>query len=411
MTSIVDRFLKYTKFDTQSDPNTGLTPSTPGQMVFSRDLAEELKEIGMEDVELDDNGYVMATIPSNIEKEVPVVGFIAHVDTSPDFSGKNVSPRIIEDYDGGEIILDAEKNIVMKPVEFPELKHYIGQQLITTDGNTLLGADDKAGVAAIVSAMEYLIKHPEIKHGKIRVGFTPDEEIGEGADLFNVEKFGADFAYTIDGGEIGELEYENFNAAMAKVIAHGRNVHPGYARGKMRNSIRVANQLVAMLPRHETPEHSEGYEGFYHLMSFNGDVEKTEMQFLIRDFKRDRFEDRKKEMEHLVRKVNHEFGEGAMELEIKDQYYNMREKIEPVKYIVDLAEQAMKDVGVVPKIKPIRGGTDGARLAFMGLPTPNIFAGGLNFHGRFEFLPVPSLEKAMEVVLKIAELVPSVKKY
>jgi len=290
------------------------------------------------------------------------------------------------------------------------LKQYIGQKIISTDGSTLLGADDKAGVAAIVSAMEYLIKHPEVRHGKIRVGFTPDEEIGEGADLFNVEKFGAEFAYTIDGGEIGELEYENFNAAMAKVTAHGRNVHPGYARGKMRNSIRIANQLIAMLPRHETPEHSDGYEGFYHLMSFNGDVEKTEMQFLIRDFKRDRFEDRKKEMEHLVRKVNHEFGEGAMDLDIKDQYYNMREKIEPVKYIVDLAEQAMKDVGVVPKIKPIRGGTDGARLAFMGLPTPNIFAGGHNFHGRFEFLPVPSLEKAMEVVLKIAELVPSVKK-
>ncbi len=410
MTSIIERFIKYTQFDTQSDPNTGLTPSTPGQMAFSRALAEELKEVGLEDVELDDNGYIMATVPSNIVEETPVVGFIAHVDTSPDFSGKNVSPKIIEEYDGGEIVLDAGNNISLKPAEFPELKRYIGQQLITTDGNTLLGADDKAGITAIVTAMEYLIKHPEIKHGKIRVGFTPDEEIGEGADLFDVEKFGADFAYTIDGGEIGELEYENFNAAMAKVIAYGRNVHPGYARGKMRNSMRVANQLITMLPRHETPEHSEGYEGFYHLMSINGDVEKTEMQFLIRDFRRDRFEDRKKEMQHLVRKVNQEFGEGTMELEIKDQYYNMREKIEPVKFIVDLAEQAMKDVGVVPKIKPIRGGTDGARLAFMGLPTPNIFAGGHNFHGRFEFLPVPSLQKSMEVVLKISELVPSVKK-
>lgn len=410
MTSIIDRFIKYTQFDTQSDPNTGLTPSTPGQMFFSRELAEELKSIGLDEVELDENGYIMATVPSNIEQEVPVIGFIAHVDTSPDFSGKNVSPKIVEDYDGGEIVLNAENGIVLKPAEFPELKQYIGQQIITTDGTTLLGADDKAGITAIVSAMEYLIQHPEIKHGKIRVGFTPDEEIGEGAGLFDVEKFGADFAYTIDGGEIGELEYENFNAAMAKVIAHGRNVHPGYAHGKMRNSIRIANQLIAMLPRHETPEHSKGYEGFYHLMSFNGDVEKTEMQFLIRDFKRDRFEDRKKEMEHLVRKVNHEFGAGAMEVEIKDQYYNMREKIEPVKYIVDLAEKAMKDVGVVPNIKPIRGGTDGAQLAFKGLPTPNIFAGGHNFHGRFEFLPVPSLQKAMEVVLKIAELATSVKK-
>lgn len=410
MTSITDRFLEYTQYDTQSDPNTGLTPSTPGQMNFSRQLAEELKGIGLAEVELDENGYIMATLPSNIEEEVPVAGFIAHVDTSPDFSGKNISPKVVEDYDGGDIVLNAENNIVLKPSEFPELKKYIGQTLITTDGNTLLGADDKAGIAAIVSAMEYLVQNPDIKHGKIRIGFTPDEEIGEGANLFDVEKFGADFAYTIDGGEIGELEFENFNAALAKVTAHGRNVHPGYARGKMRNSIRIANQLIMMLPRHETPEHADGYEGFYHLMSFNGDVEKTEMQFLIRDFKRDRFEDRKEEMQHLVNKVNHEFGEGTMELEIKDQYYNMREKIEPVMFIVDLAEKAMREVGVVPKIKPIRGGTDGARLAFMGLPTPNIFAGGHNFHGRFEFLPVPSLEKAMEVILKIAELVPSVKK-
>ncbi|MFO8002177.1 MAG: peptidase T [Marinilabilia sp.] len=410
MTSITDRFIRYTKFDTQSDPDTGMSPSTPGQMVFSHHLAEELEEIGLAEVELDDNGYIMATIPSNIEDDVPVVGFIAHVDTSPDFSGKNVSPRIIDDYDGGDITLNAEKNIVLKPSEFPELNRYTGQQLITTDGNTLLGADDKAGIAAIVSAMEYLVKHPELRHGKIRICFTPDEEIGEGANHFDVEKFGADFAYTIDGGEIGELEYENFNAALAKVVAHGRNVHPGYARGKMLNSIRIANQLVMMLPRHETPEHAQGYEGFYHLMSFNGDVEKTEMQFLIRDFKRDRFEDRKKEMRHLVNKINHEFGPGTMELEIKDQYYNMREKIEPVKYIVDLAERAMNEVGVSPKIQPIRGGTDGARLAFMGLPSPNIFAGGHNFHGRFEFLPVASMEKARDVILKIAELVPSVKK-
>ncbi len=410
MTSITDRFIKYTGFDTQSDPDTGLTPSTPGQMLFSAHLAEELKAVGLQDVELDDNGYIMATLPSNIEEDVPVVGFLAHVDTSPDFSGKKVNPKIIDEYDGGEIVLNEEHDIVLKPSEFPELKQYIGQQVITTDGMTLLGADDKAGITAIVSAMEYLIDHPEIRHGKIRIGFTPDEEIGEGANLFDVEKFGADFAYTIDGGEIGELEFENFNAALARVVAHGRNVHPGYARGKMRNSIRIANQLVMMLPRHETPEHSEGYQGFYHLMSFNGDVEKTEMQFLIRDFRRDRFEDRKREMMHLVNKVNEEFGAGTMELDIQDQYYNMREKIEPVKYIVDLAGQAMKDVGVSPSIKPIRGGTDGARLAFMGLPTPNIFAGGHNFHGRFEFLPVFSLQKAMDVVLRIAELVPSVKK-
>ncbi|MGQ1889844.1 peptidase T [Thermophagus sp. OGC60D27] len=409
MASLTDRFIKYTQFDTQSDPNTGLTPSTPGQMIFAKELAEELKEVGLQEVELDENGYIMATLPSNIEKDTPVVGFIAHVDTSPDFSGKNVSPKIVKEYDGGDIVLNEQDHIVLKPTEFPELKKYIGQDIITTDGTTLLGADDKAGVTAIVSAMEYLVKHPDIKHGKIRIGFTPDEEIGEGANLFDVKKFGADFAYTIDGGEIGELEFENFNAALAKVTTHGRNVHPGYARGKMRNSMRIANQLIMMLPRHETPEHSDGYDGFYHLMSFNGDVEKTEMQFLIRDFKRDRFEDRKKEMQHLVNKVNKEFGEGTMQVEIKDQYYNMREKIEPVMYIVDLAEKAMREAGVVPKIKPIRGGTDGARLAFMGLPTPNIFAGGHNFHGRFEFLPIPSLEKAMEVILKIAALVPSLK--
>ena len=410
MTSITDRFIKYTKFDTQSDPNTGMSPSTPGQMIFLQHLVEELKEIGLKDIELDDNGYVMATLPSNIEEEAQVVGFIAHVDTSPDFSGKNVSPQIIDDYDGGEITLNAEKNILLKPTDFPELSYYKGQTLLTTDGTTLLGADDKAGVAAIISAMEHLVQHPEIKHGKIRICFTPDEEIGEGADHFDVEKFGADFAYTIDGGEIGELEFENFNAALAKVTAHGRNVHPGYARGKMLNSIRIANQLVMMLPRHETPEHAQGYEGFYHLMTFKGNVEKTKMQFLIRDFRLDRFEDRKKEMRHLVNKINHEFGPGTMELEIKDQYYNMREKIQPVKYIVDLAERAMKEVEVKPKIQPIRGGTDGARLSYMGLPTPNIFAGGQNFHGRFEFLPVASMEKARDVVLKIAELVPSLQK-
>ncbi len=406
MDPVVERFIKYVGFDTQSDSATGLNPSTLGQMFFSEELAKELTDIGLSDVELDANGYVMATLPANISNEVPVVGFIAHVDTYPDFSGKNINPQIIEAYDGGEILLNAEQNIVLSPSDFPELNNYLGQQLITTDGTTLLGADGKAGVTAIVSAMEYLINHPELKHGTIRVAFTPDEEIGLGAEWFDVKKFGADFAYTIEGGEIGELEFENFNAAMATVVVHGRSVHPGYAKGKMRNSMRIAHQWLTMLPRHETPEHSEDYEGFYHLMSFNGGVEKTEMQLLIRDFKTDRFEDRKKELQHLMRKVNQEFGQGTMELIIKDQYFNMREKIEPVMYIVELAEQAMQAVGVTPRIKPIRGGTDGALLSFKGLPSPNLFSGGHNFHGRFEFIPVPSLKKSIEVILKIAGLLP-----
>lgn len=404
MIDIKDRFLGYVAIDTQSDADTGLTPSTPGQMIFSQKLVEELKKIGLKEVELDDNGYVMATIPSNIDKDVPVIGFIAHVDTSPDFTGKNVNPQIVENYSGGEIILNKDENIVLKPEEFPELKNYLGQNLITTDGTTLLGADDKAGVAEIVTAAEYLINHPEIKHGKIRIGFTPDEEIGAGADHFNVEKFGAAYAYTMDGGEIGELEYENFNAAMAKITVLGRNVHPGYAKNKMRNSMRIANQIISMLPRVETPEHTSGYEGFYHLISFKGEVEKSELTYIIRDFKRDRFEDRKKEMGHLVSKINAEYGNGIVSIEIKDQYYNMCEKVKPVIHIVDQAEKAMELVGVKPLVKPIRGGTDGARLSFMGLPTPNIFAGGHNFHGRFEFIPIKSMEKAVEVILKIVEL-------
>ena len=396
--------MKYVSIDTQSDTDTGLTPSTPGQMKFSQQLVEELNEIGLEEVELDDNGYVMATIPSNVDKDVPVVGFIAHVDTSPDFTGKHVNPQIIENYDGEDIVLNKAGNIVMTTNDFPELKKYVGQTLVTTDGTTLLGADDKAGVAEIVTAAEYLINHPEIKHGKIRIGFTPDEEIGAGADHFDVEKFGAEYAYTMDGGEIGELEYENFNAAMAKITVHGRNVHPGYAKRKMRNSIRIANQIISMLPRVETPEHTEGYEGFYHLISFNGEVEKSELTYIVRDFRRDRFEDRKKEMAHLARKINNEYGAGTAVIEIKDQYYNMREKVEPVMHIVDQAKRAMEDVEVTPNIKPIRGGTDGARLSFMGLPTPNIFTGGHNFHGRFEFVPVESMKKAVDVILKIVEL-------
>ncbi len=408
--TLVERFLEYVSFDTQSDMNTGLTPSTPGQLFFARYLVDELKRIGLSEVKVDDNGYLTATLPANMEGDFPVVGFIAHLDTSPDFTGKHVKPNIVKNYDGDDIALDADEGIFLKPTEFPELKQYVGQDLITTDGHTLLGADDKAGVAEIITAMEYLLAHPEIKHGKIRIGFTPDEEIGQGADHFDVAAFGAAFAYTLDGGEIGELEYENFNAAMAKIVVHGRNVHPGYARRKMRNSMRIASQLVTMLPRHETPEHTDGYEGFYHLMSFNGDVEKTEMVFIIRDFEHDRFESRKREMHHLVNKINAEFGEGTMEMDLTDQYYNMREKIEPVMHIVELAREAMERAGVEPKVLPIRGGTDGARLSYMGLPTPNIFAGGHNFHGRFEFIPIQSMQKAVEVILQIAQMVPEYRK-
>ncbi len=406
---LVERFLEYVSFDTQSDSNTGLTPSTPGQMFFARFLSDELIRIGLSDVNVDENGYLSATLPANTSDCEQVVGFIAHFDTSPDFTGKHVNPHIIKNYDGGDIILDEESAIFLKPEEFPELKQYIGQDIITTNGKTLLGADDKAGIAEIVTAMEILIQHSEIKHGKIRICFTPDEEIGQGADQFDIEGFGADFAYTIDGGEIGELEYENFNAAVARVVIFGRNVHPGYARNKMKNSIRIANQLITMLPRHETPEHTEGYEGFYHLISFNGDVEKTELQFIIRDFRNDRFADRKREMEHLVNKLNAEFGSGTAELDMHDQYYNMREKIEPVMHIIELAKTAMEKAGVTPIVRPIRGGTDGARLSFMGLPTPNIFSGGHNFHGRFEFIPIQSMAKAVDVIIKIVELVPTKK--
>lgn len=403
--NVVDRFLQYVKFDTQSDELTNLTPSTPGQMIFAQHLEKELAELGLKDITLDDNGYLMATLPGNTpRRDVPTIGFIAHLDTSPDMSGRHVSPRIVQDYDGGDITLNAEKGIVLSPSEFPELLHYKGQELIVTDGNTLLGADDKAGVAEIITAMQYLLRHPEIEHGDIRVAFNPDEEIGKGAHKFDVKHFGAEWAYTMDGGELGELEYENFNAAVAKVTFTGRNVHPGYAKHKMINSIRIANQFAIMLPRWETPEHTEGYEGFYHLVSIQGTVEETTLTYIIRDHDRDRFERRKKEFEHLTRKINHEFP-GVASLEITDQYYNMREKIEPVKYIIDIAVQAMKNVDVAPKVVPIRGGTDGAQLSFKGLPCPNIFAGGLNFHGRYEFVPVLSMEKATEVIVEIARLV------
>ncbi len=402
--TLVDRFLDYVKFDTQSDELTNLTPSTPGQMVFAQYLEKELQKMGLEDITLDENGYLMATLPANTDGDIPVVGFIAHLDTSPDMSGRHVNPRIVKNYDGQDITLNEKEQIVLSPGEFPELRDYVGQDLIVTDGTTLLGADDKAGIAEIISAVAYLQEHPEIKHGKIRIAFNPDEEIGLGAHKFDVEHFGCDFAYTMDGGEIGELEYENFNAAVARITIKGRNVHPGSAKHKMINSIRVATLFTQMLPRWETPEHTEGYEGFYHLVNIEGSVESTTITYIIRDHDRARFESRKREIEHLVNKTNNEYP-GCCTAEIKDQYYNMREKIEPVMHIIDIAKQAMYDADVTPKVLPIRGGTDGAQLSFKGLPCPNIFAGGLNFHGRYEFVPVPSMEKARDVIVHIARLV------
>lgn len=400
--TVTDRFLDFVKFDTQSDELTDMTPSSPGQMEFAKYLKAVLLGMGLEDVDLDDNGYLMATLPANIDKKVPVVGFIAHMDTSPDMSGKHVSPRIVKAYQGGAIKLNDEYSL--DPEQFPELLNYLGQDLIVTDGTTLLGADDKAGIAEIISAVAWLQSHPEVKHGKIRIAFNPDEEIGLGAHKFDVARFGCDFAYTMDGGAIGELEYENFNAAQAKVIIKGRNVHPGYAKHKMVNSIRVAGNFMAMLPRWETPEHTEGYEGFYHLVGIQGTVEETTLTYIIRDHDRARFESRKREIEHLVRKTNTEYP-GCCTVEIKDQYYNMREKIEPVIKIIGYVEQAMREAGLEPKVQPIRGGTDGAQLSFKGLPCPNIFAGGENFHGRFEYVPIQSMEKATEVIVNICRIV------
>ena len=403
--SLVERFLKYVSFDTQSSEETGLTPSTPGQMTFAEYLKSELESLGLEEISLDENGYLFATLPANVDKELPVVGFIAHMDTSPDMSGKDVKPRTVTNYDGTDIVLCAEENIVLSPSRFPELLDHKGEDLIVTDGKTLLGADDKAGIAEIVSAVVYLQQHPEIKHGKIRIGFNPDEEIGLGAHKFDVEKFGCDWAYTMDGGEVGELEFENFNAASAKIVFKGRNVHPGYAKNKMLNSLHVANRFISLLPENETPEHTEGYEGFYHLIGMNGEVEQTTVSYIIRDHDRARFEQRKQRMERLTAFINAEYGEGTAALELHDQYYNMREKIEPVMHVIDIAFEAMKAAGVEPHVKAIRGGTDGAQLSFKGLPCPNIFAGGLNFHGRFEFVPIQCLEKAMNVIVKIAEIV------
>ena len=403
--ALLERFLKYVSIHTTSDENTGLVPSTPQQMEFAKILAEELKDMGMQDVSLDKKGYLMATLPSNIDKDVPTVGFISHLDTSPDMSGKNVKPRIVENYDGNDIILNEKENIVLSPKQFPELTMYRGQSLVVTNGLTLLGADDKAGIAEIMTAMDYFIKNPDIKHGKVRIAFNPDEEIGLGAHHFDVEKFGCQFAYTMDGGEIGELEYENFNAAGAKVTFYGTNVHPGYAKNKMVNSMKIATKFMATVPANESPEYTDGYEGFYHLTGIGGDVEKTTVSYIIRDHDRKKFEERKAHLQMLVDKINSEFGDNTATLEIKDQYYNMKEKVEPVKYIVDIASEAIRQAGVEPKVKPIRGGTDGAQLSFKGLPCPNIFAGGHNFHGKYEFVPIQSMEKATEVVKNIIKIV------
>ncbi|MGO5074028.1 peptidase T [Clostridium sporogenes] len=404
MKDVLERFLGYIKIDTQSSEESETVPTTKAQLEFAKKLGEELKTIGLKDVSVDENGYVMATLESNIEKEVQTVGFIAHMDTSPDLSGTNINPRIVEKYEGQDIVLNKEKNIVLKVNEFPEILEYKGQDIVVTDGNTLLGADDKAGIAEIITAMEYLINHPEIKHGTIKVGFTPDEEVGKGADHFDVKKFGADLAYTLDGGGIGELECETFNAAKAKVIIEGRNVHPGSAKNKMTNAVLVANKFISMLPENEVPERTEGYEGFFHLLSVKSEVETAELNYIIRDFDRKKFEERKEQIKEVGKKINEEYNKEIVCVKVEDQYYNMKEKIDEVKYVVDIAYDAMKAVDIEPNLVPIRGGTDGSRLSFMGLPTPNLFAGGHNFHGRFEFVPVPSMEKAVQLVVKIAEL-------
>ena len=400
--TIVERFLKYVSFDTQSSEETGTTPSTEKQRVFAEYLKEELLREGLQEVELDELGYLYATLPANTEKQVPTIGFIAHMDTSPDASGKDVKPRIVENYDGSDIVLS--EGIVTSPTKFPELLDHKGEDLIVTDGTTLLGADDKAGIAEIVQAMVYLQQHPEIKHGKIRVGFNPDEEIGLGAHHFDVEKFGCEFAYTMDGSEVGEIEFENFNAASAKVTINGCSVHPGYAKDKMVNAARIATELVSMLPADETPETTEGYEGFFHLISISGGVEKAQLSFIIRDHDREYFESRKTEMQDIVTAINDKYGDGVAQLDLNDQYHNMREMVEPKMYIIDIAKQAIAEAGMPPKVKAIRGGTDGAQLSFKGLPCPNIFAGGLNFHGPHEFCPVQSLEKAMQTVVNICKI-------
>jgi tripeptide aminopeptidase len=408
MQHIIDRFISYVTIDTESDSNSETTPSTAKQWDLANKLVEELKAIGMQDVTIDDKSYIMATLPSNVDHEVPTIGFVSHFDTSPDFTGTNVKPQIVPNYDGKDIILNAEKNIILSPSYFKDLLLYKGQTLITTDGTTLLGADDKAGITEIVTAMEFLVNNPEIKHGKIRVGFTPDEEIGRGAHHFDVEKFGADWAYTMDGSQVGELEYENFNAAGAKITFKGKSVHPGYAKGKMINSLLIANDFINALPEGETPQETKGYEGFFHVNHLSGSIEETVLELIIRDHSKPKFEKRKKLIEKITKKINKkfakQFGEDIVVTEITDQYYNMKEKVVPVKYIVDIAEKAMKQVNIKPIIKPIRGGTDGCQLSYKGLPCPNIFAGGHNFHGKYEYVPVQSMQKAVEVIVKIAEL-------
>jgi tripeptide aminopeptidase len=400
---VVKRFLKYVSFDTQSSETSGVTPSTAKQMILAQALKQELQDMGLEEITLDENAYLMATLPANTDKKLPIIGFIAHLDTSPDMSGENVQPRIVKNYDGKNIVLCEEENIILSPKDFPELSNYIGEDLIVTNGKTLLGADDKAGIAEIITAIQYLQKHPEIKHGKIRIAFNPDEEIGMGAAKFDVALFGCDWAYTIDGGEIGELEFENFNAAGAKITVKGRNVHPGYAKNKMINAMHLAMKFAGMLPVEQRPEHTEGYEGFFHLTGMTGTVEEATLSYIIRDHDKNLFENRLKVLENIADYLNTQYP-NAVHLEIKQQYRNMREIVEPQKHIIDLAFKAMEAAGVKPKVKPIRGGTDGAQLSFKGLPCPNIFAGGLNFHGRYEFIPIQSMEKAVEVIVKIAEL-------
>ncbi len=409
MQNITDRFLRYISIDTQSDPNNPAFPSTEKQWDLANLLVKELKEIGMKDVTIDENAYVMATLPANIAYEVPTIGFLAHFDTSPDFTAENVNPQIHKNYDGKEIVLNEKENIILSPDYFDDLLLYKGQTLITTDGNTLLGADDKAGIAEIISAMEYLIQNPDIKHGTIKVGFTPDEEVGKGAHKFDVEKFGADWAYTMDGSQVGELEYENFNAAGAKVTISGTIVHPGYAKGKMVNSMLIAADFIKALPANEVPEKTEGYEGFFHLHGMNGEVEKTELEYIIRDHDMEIFQNRKKLFQEIADQMNKDLGSDLIDVEIKDQYFNMREKVEPVMHIVDIAEEAMKQLDIKPLIKAIRGGTDGSQLSYKGLPCPNIFAGGHNFHGRYEYVAIESMEKARDVIIKIAEI--TTKKY
>ena len=408
MQHIIDRFISYVIIDTESDPNSETTPSTKKQWDLAHKLVEELKSIGMHDVTIDKNAYIMATLPSNVDHKVPTIGFISHFDTTPDFTGTNVKPQIISDYDGKDIVLNAKQNIILSPKYFKDLLQYKWQTLITTDGTTLLGADDKAGITEIVTAMEFLIQNPEIKHGKIRIGFTPDEEIGRGAHHFDVEKFGCDWAYTMDGSQVGELEYENFNAAGAKIIFKGKSVHPGYAKGKMINSMLIANDFINELPKGETPQETKGYEGFFHVHHLTGSIEETVLELIIRDHSKKKFQKRKELIEKITRKINKkfakQFGGDIVITEIKDQYYNMKEKVLPVKHIVDIAENAMKKLGIKPIIKPIRGGTDGCQLSYKGLPCPNIFAGGHNFHGKYEYVPVESMQKAVEVIVKIAEL-------